>query len=70
VGLLLRDWLRADPAVRAEYAALKRRLAGTGLTSSGYAAAKEPWFDQVWPRARQWATDTGWHAGPVPGHPR
>jgi dephospho-CoA kinase len=70
VGLLLRDWLRADPAVRAEYAALKRRLAGTGLTSSGYAAAKEPWLDQVWPRARQWATDTGWHAGPVPGHPR
>ena len=60
VSLLLRDWLRADPAARAEYAALKRRLAAAGMSTSEYARAKEPWFDQAWPRAQRWAASTGW----------
>lgn len=60
VSLLLRDWLRADAAAREEYAALKRRLRDSGLTTTQYAGRKEPWFDQVWPRAEQWAADTGW----------
>jgi dephospho-CoA kinase len=59
-SLLLRDWLRADPAARSSYAALKRRLAESGRSTTDYAAAKEPWFDEVWPRARLWAAETGW----------
>jgi dephospho-CoA kinase len=58
--LLMRDWLRADPHIRAEYTALKQRLASSGLSTSGYASAKEPWFDEVWPRAEEWARRTGW----------
>ncbi|HLV58605.1 MAG TPA: dephospho-CoA kinase [Natronosporangium sp.] len=60
VALLLRDFWRADPAARDEYAALKRRLRDEGLTATGYAERKEPWFDAVWPRARRWAEQTGW----------
>jgi dephospho-CoA kinase len=60
LSLLLRDWLRADPAARAEYAAFKHRLAAAGLSTSAYGAAKEPWFDGAWARAEQWATATGW----------
>lgn len=60
LSLLLRDWLRADAGARAEYAALKRRLLASGVSTSGYAEAKEPWFDQLWPRAEQWAAETGW----------
>lgn len=56
VGLLLRDWLRADPAARAEYAAVKRRSA----EYSRYAEEKERWFDRAWERARVWAQRTGW----------
>lgn len=58
--LLLRDWLRADPAARTGYAEVKHRLAATGLSTSEYAEQKEPWFDEVWPRAQQWATTAGW----------
>jgi dephospho-CoA kinase len=60
VSLLLRDWLRADPAAAAGYAELKRRLAGAGMSTAEYGAGKEPWFDQVWPRALRWATSAGW----------
>ena len=59
-ALLLRDWMRAQPQVRQEYAGVKQRLAGAGLTATEYAAAKEPWFDQAWPRALAWASSTGW----------
>jgi dephospho-CoA kinase len=62
-SLLLRDWLRADATARASYAALKRRLADSGISTTDYAKAKEPWFDEVWPRARRWAADTGWIPG-------
>lgn len=60
LNLLLRDWLRAESSARAEYTGLKQRLAAAGLSTSGYAEAKEPWFDAVWARAEQWAGDTGW----------
>jgi dephospho-CoA kinase len=59
-ALLFRDWLRVDDDARAEYAALKQRLLREGLTTTGYAEAKEPWFDDVWQRAEQWATGVGW----------
>jgi dephospho-CoA kinase len=46
-ALAFRDWLRADPAALAEYAALKRRLAAT---TAEYATAKEPWFADAYVR--------------------
>jgi dephospho-CoA kinase len=60
VSLLLRDWLRADPAARAEYAQLKQQLAATTSSTSRYAEAKEPWFTEALPRARRWAGQAGW----------
>lgn len=48
-ALLVRDWLRADPAARADYLDLKLR-----------AAAKEPWFDGAAARAQEWAVSSGW----------
>ena len=59
-ALMFRDWLRAEPSARAEYAAEKERLAQAGLTASEYAEAKEPWFDAAHHRAQAWADDTGW----------
>jgi dephospho-CoA kinase len=63
LALLMRDWLRAEEDIRTEYTALKRRLASSGLSTSGYANAKEPWFDEVWPRAEEWARRTRWSSG-------
>jgi dephospho-CoA kinase len=63
-ALLFRDWLRADPRARAECVAEKERLAAGGPTATGYATAEEPWFDEMWPRARGWAESTGWGPGP------
>lgn len=59
-ALVFRDWMRAVPEARQEYAAEKRRLAATGLGTSEYAAAKEPWFDSVHERVEAWARETGW----------
>ena len=59
-ALLLRDWLRADAAARDEYAREKRRLAESVATTVEYAAAKEPWFTGALPRARAWASQSGW----------
>ncbi|WP_270889438.1 dephospho-CoA kinase [Pedococcus sp. 5OH_020] len=59
-ALMFRDWMRADPAARRDYEAEKRRLASAGATTAEYAAAKEPWFDSVHPRAEAWARETGW----------
>ena len=56
LALLLRDWLRADFSARAEYLELKQRLAASGMSTDEYAKAKEPWFDEVWRRAEQWAS--------------
>ena len=61
-ALLFRDWLRADEGARADYRAEKDRLAAAGLERSGYAAAKEPWFDSVHERIETWARETGWTA--------
>jgi len=58
-ALLLRDWWRAQPAERAVYENEKRRLAGLGLGTTEYAAAKEPWFADALPRAMAWAQRTG-----------
>lgn len=60
LALLFRDWLRADAAARDAYADEKRRLAALHPVTRDYAAAKEPWFDAAWERARRWATETGW----------
>ncbi len=59
-ALCCRDWLRADAGARAGYARRKQDLAATSTSTSAYAAAKEPWFDQAWPRMREWAERTGW----------
>lgn len=59
-ALLFRDWMRAVPQAREEYAARKLELAASGLTTSEYADAKEPWFDAVSARAEAWAAETGW----------
>ena len=59
-ALLFRDWLRAVPAEREVYAAEKRRLLALDDTTEVYAEAKEPWFDDAFRRADEWAADTGW----------
>lgn len=62
-ALLLRDWLRAEPRAREEYAATKKRLADqfdSEQNAQRYADAKRPWFEQAHLRAREWAERTGW----------
>jgi dephospho-CoA kinase len=62
-ALLFRDWLRADPEIRAEYGAVKQDLAkrfATDENAHRYADAKEPWFNSVYPRMTDWAERTGW----------
>jgi dephospho-CoA kinase len=59
-ALLMRDYVRADETARAQYAALKRRLAAAGMASGAYAEAKEPWFEDAFIRAQCWAEATGW----------
>jgi dephospho-CoA kinase len=63
LALLMRDWLCADEAVRAEYLSLKRKLSHRFAADDNtvdYAEAKEPWFDHAAVRAEEWAKDTGW----------
>ena len=55
-ALLFPDWLRANSQVRAEYLDVKREA----LAASDYAEAKEPWFDDAYRRAWEWADATGW----------
>lgn len=62
-ALLFRDWLRADPQARADYAQVKGVLAAKYDSVAEYAEGKEPWFlAEAWPRANRWAAETGWHA--------
>ena len=62
-ALLFRDWLVAEPDVRAEYLALKREVAAAGHRTAGdYADAKEPWFVDAYHRAWAWADAEGWKA--------
>ena len=60
LALLFRDWWRADADERAAYADLKAQLAASGISSTDYAQAKEPWFAQAAGRAEAWAHSTGW----------
>jgi dephospho-CoA kinase len=55
-ALLFRDWLTANPGAQEDYLAVKRRA----LSAPDYADAKEPWFADVYRRAWEWATTTGW----------
>ncbi|KUL24843.1 dephospho-CoA kinase [Actinoplanes awajinensis] len=59
-ALLMRDHLRAVPAARDAYAAAKASLALRFADRAGYAAAKEPWFDEEARAADDWALSTGW----------
>ena len=63
-ALCFRDWLRADPAAREEYAAEKRRVAAlhaSDANTSGYADDKEAWFrDAGAPGMERWAESSGW----------
>lgn len=61
-ALLFRDWLRATPDAAAEYVEVKRRLADSTEDTRAYATAKEPWFEEVWPRITAWAQKSGWRA--------
>ena len=59
-ALQFRDWLRADADERDRYASLKRALAAGVPDTEEYAEAKEPWFDDAYPRVVDWARRTGW----------
>jgi dephospho-CoA kinase len=64
-ALLFVDWLRANPGVRDDYVAVKRRAATDAPATIGaYAQAKEPWFLEAYRRAWEWADTTGWR--PLP----
>ncbi|SFS65004.1 dephospho-CoA kinase [Saccharopolyspora flava] len=62
VALIFPAWLRADPAARESYLALKRRVAEAHADDTdheAYALAKEPWFADNLPKALAWADSTG-----------
>lgn len=66
-AILFRDWLRADPSARAEYAELKVKAAESAAGIDDYASAidaylgvKTPWFDAAFHRAWEWAEKSGW----------
>lgn len=62
-ALLFRDWLRADPAARAEYLEVKRAAAARYAGDSDadrYVEVKEPWFDAAHERAEGWAATSTW----------
>ncbi|WP_067669059.1 dephospho-CoA kinase [Nocardia miyunensis] len=64
-ALAFRDWLRAEPAAREEYLAVKRKAeaSAAGLTGAAateaYLEVKTPWFDEVYPRVLAWAEQAG-----------
>ncbi|MBW0016562.1 MAG: dephospho-CoA kinase [Mycobacterium sp.] len=61
-ALLFVDWLKANPAVREEYLAVKRDAETAGGGDTGrYVAVKEPWFVEAYRRAWEWADTTGWN---------
>jgi dephospho-CoA kinase len=55
-ALLFTDWLKANPAVREEYLAIKRQA----VEAPDYTETKEPWFAEAYGRAWEWAKSTGW----------
>jgi GrpB-like predicted nucleotidyltransferase (UPF0157 family) len=59
--LLLRDWLRRDPADREAYQRRKRELARQDWADmNDYAAAKGPLIAELTRRAEAWARSTAW----------
>lgn len=62
--LRFRDYLRAVPAVRRSYEALKRRAAEAYPQDiDGYLRLKEPVFRIIHEAGEQWAQATGWRPG-------
>ena len=68
-ALVFRDWLRADPDVRAEYTDIKEGAADKAAGHSSYEDAvtayidaKTPWFDTAYSRAWEWAERADWKA--------
>ncbi|KAB1943257.1 dephospho-CoA kinase [Micromonospora sp. ALFpr18c] len=59
-ALLMRDHLRADPDQRSAYLLLKRELVDAAPNAGGSGTARDPWFDEEYLRAEQWAAQTGW----------
>ncbi len=65
-ALLFVDWLKADPAIREEFLAVKQQAAAAAPADDGVAAgevlaaAKEPWYSGAYFRAWDWADATGW----------
>lgn len=65
VPLLLRDYLRCHAHGAAEFAAVKRRLAGQfPCDGAGYTEAKTPYVWDILRRADEWAQRQGWEPGP------
>jgi dephospho-CoA kinase len=60
-ALLFVDWLAANPGVRADYLAVKRKAErGAAGETASYVAVKESWFLDAYWRAWEWADSTGW----------
>lgn len=59
-ALLMRDHLRADPDQRAAYLLLKRDLVDAAPDAGDSGTARDPWFNEEYLRAEQWAEQTGW----------
>lgn len=63
--LLLRDYLRCHATAAAEFAMVKRRLAGRfRYDGAGYTDAKNPYVWEIIRRADEWAQLQGWAPGP------
>jgi GrpB-like predicted nucleotidyltransferase (UPF0157 family) len=63
--LLFRDYLRAHPQARVEYAKLKEDLAARSAGDRrAYTDAKVPFFWETIRCADEWAQRTGWEPGP------
>lgn len=64
VPLLLRDYLRCHAHVAAEFATVKRRLAGQfPFDGAGYTDAKASYVWEIIRRADAWAQQQGWAPG-------
>jgi dephospho-CoA kinase len=62
-ALLFVDWLAANPGVRDEYLAVKRKAEQASAPDgeiADYVVAKEPWLRVAYCRAWDWADAVGW----------
>lgn len=62
-ALLVRDYLRQQPAAAAAYGELKRRLAAALREPRDYAELKDPAMDLIHQAAEAWAAQQGWQPG-------